>query len=341
MLTFAGTMMVMARRTVALMIAAAMALTSCSANDTDPAATQAGNGRTSAGDNARTPAGTSTSQPTPTGTALPSATAIPSGRPESTSSAAAPAGAAPDRTFPVRVRKLRLSRGKDRPLPTTIWYPATGDGPYPVIVFSHGLTSRPEDYASLLTRWARAGFVVAGAAYPHTSRGVAEFNVLDLVNQPADASYVLTEVLALDRRKGDALKGRLDETQVAAAGHSGGGITTLGMLSGNRDKRLVAATVLAGRQVLPAPFTGPEAKVLFVHGKQDRTVRYAEGLAAFDAVPWPKAMLTLPQGGHVITSGPDFARVTATTTDFWRWSLYGDTPAKQRLTATKNLREDF
>ena len=331
--------MVMGRRTAALMIAATMALTSCSANDNDRASTPAAdNAGPSATDNARTPAGATASRPAATGTAPPSATAIPSGRPEST---APPAGAAPDRTFPVRVRKVRLSRGKDRPLPTTIWYPATGDGPYPVIVFSHGLTSRPEDYASLLTRWARAGFVVAGAAYPHTSRGVAEFNVLDLVNQPADASYVLTEVLALGRKNGDPLKDRLDEQHVAAAGHSGGGITTLGMLSGNRDKRLVAAVVLSGRQVLPAPFTGPEAKVLFVHGEQDRTVRYAEGLAAFDAVPWPKAMLALPRGGHVITSGPDFARVTTVTTDFWRWSLYGDPAAKRRLTATKNLRDDF
>jgi alpha-beta hydrolase superfamily lysophospholipase len=210
-----------------------------------------------------------------------------------------------------------------------------------VIVFSHGLTSRPEDYASLLTRWARAGFVVAGAAYPHTSRGVTDFNVLDLVNQPADASYVLTRVLALNSRKGDTLENRLDVKQVAAAGHSGGGITTLGMLSGNRDKRLTAAVVLAGRQVLPAPFTGPEAPVLFVHGKQDRTVQYADGLAAFEAVPWPKAMLTLPQGGHVTTRGPDFARVATATTDFWRWSLYGDRPAKNRLTATKNLRDDL
>ena len=335
-------MMVMGRRTVALMIAATMALTSCSANDSGRADTPAANASTPAADNAGAPAsdnagapaGASPSRPAATGTAPPGAPAIPSGRPESTTPA-------PKRSFPVRVREVKLSRGKDRPLPTTIWYPATGDGPYPVIVFSHGLTSRPEDYAALLTRWARAGFVVAGAAYPHTSRGVPEFNVLDLVNQPADASYVLTEVLALGRKKGDPLKDRLDEKHVAAAGHSGGGITTLGMLSGNRDKRLVAAVVLAGRQVLPAPFTGPEAKVLFVHGKQDRTVRYAEGLAAFDAVPWPKAMLTLPQGGHVVTSGPDLTRVTTATTDFWRWSLYGDTPAKRRLTATKNLRDDF
>ncbi|MEV4707340.1 chlorophyllase/cutinase-like alpha/beta fold protein [Actinoplanes sp. NPDC049316] len=315
----------MSRRTATLIIVAVLALTSCSANDGgDPPASRS----------AIPPASTG---PQPT---TPSAGA--SARPQTTAaSAPAPVGAAPNRSFPVRVRKLQLSRGEDRPLPTTVWYPATGKGPYPVIVFSHGLTGRPEDYASLLTRWARAGFVVAGAAYPHTSRGAAEFTVLDLVNQPVDASYVLTELLALNRKQGDPLENRLDETHVAAAGHSGGGITTLGMLSGNRDKRLTAAVVLAGRQLLAAPFTGPETPVLFVHGKLDRTVRYADGLAAFEAVPWPRALLTLPRGGHITTGGPDFTRVVTTTTDFWRWSLYGDAPARKRLAATNNFRDDL
>ncbi|PRY31486.1 alpha/beta hydrolase family protein [Pseudosporangium ferrugineum] len=232
---------------------------------------------------------------------------------------------------------MKLSRGKDRPLPTTVWYPTGGDGPFPVIVFSHGLTGQPSDYASLLSRWARAGFVVAGAAYPHTSSGVADFNVLDVINQPADASYVLTKVLALNTKDGDPLEHRLDTAHVAAAGHSGGGITTIGMLSGNRDDRLTAAVVLAGRQVLPTPFAGPKTPVLFVHGKLDRTVQYADGLAAFDAVPWPKAMLTLPQGGHVTTGDADLSLVATATTDFWRWSLYGDAAAKKRLADTKNL----
>jgi len=250
-------------------------------------------------------------------------------------------GEAPDGSFPVETRKLQLSRGKDRPLPTTVWYPATGDGPFPVIVFSHGLTARPGDYADLLTRWARAGFVVAAAAYPHTSARVADFDVMDLLRQPADASYVLTRVLALDGRSGDPLEGRLEKDHVAAAGHSAGGITTLGMLSGPRDDRLAAAVVLAGRQLLAGNFTGSAVPVFFVHGRLDRTVRYADGLAAFKAVPWPKALLTLPTGGHVVTSGEEFELVADATTDFWRWSLYGDAGALRRLERRDDLDSDF
>jgi len=111
---------------------------------------------------------------------------------------------------------------------------------------------------------------------------------------------VLTRVLALDTKAGDPLAGRLDRDHVAAAGHSGGGVTTIGMLSGTRDDRLSAAVVLAGRQALPGTFTGAAVPVLFVHGQLDQVVRYAAGVAAFKAVPWPKALLTLPQADRAL-----------------------------------------
>jgi fermentation-respiration switch protein FrsA (DUF1100 family) len=302
----------MSRRTVALclaVVAAVGGLYSCSADDG--------------------PAGTATA----TASRVPTATPIPSAR--STSPQPSPSTAAttaPATAFAVATRHLDLGRGKGRPLPTTIWYPRSGAGPFPVIVFSHGLTSEPSAYAGLLTRWARAGFVVAAPAFPHTSYGVKELDALDVANQPADVSYVLTRVLALNTRSGDVLRGRLDPKRVAAAGHSAGGITTIGLFSGNRDDRLVAGIVLAGEQVLPVPFSGPAAPLLFVHGKLDRTVPYSSGLEAFNAVPWPKAMMAVTEGGHV-TITKEFGPVLATTTDFWRWSLYGDAAARARLKA--------
>jgi dienelactone hydrolase len=226
-----------------------------------------------------------------------------------------------------------------------VWYPAAAGGPqgpaaglqpaagrFPVVLFSHGLTASPTDYSAMLTRWARAGFVVAAPAYPFTSTGVRKFNPLDVINQPADASKVLTGVLALDRRPGDPLQGRLDTGRVAAAGHSAGGITTVGLFTSGRDDRLDAGIVLAGRQLLPVAFSGAPAALLFVHGKNDRTVTYAEGLAAFRAVPWSRAMLTITRGGH-LTRDRDFETVVRTSTDFLRWSLYGDPAAKRRLPA--------
>ncbi|MFI7545916.1 alpha/beta hydrolase family protein [Actinoplanes sp. NPDC049599] len=304
----------MGRRTFALLLAAACAtgaLTSCSADsggEPTPAA----------------PAASQNANLSAAPSAIPSLSAKPT------------RGTAPAKAFSVKTRKLQLSRGKGRPLPTTVWFPATGKGPFPVIVFSHGLTGRPSDYNDLLTPWARAGFVVAAPAYPHTSAGT-KIDYTDVLNQPADASYVLTKVLDLGSKKGDPLAGRLDPDHVAAAGHSAGGITTLGMLSGTRDDRLAAAVVLAGRVALPGTFTGPAVPVLFVHGKLDRTVPYADGLAAFKAVPWSKALLTLPTAGHIVSSGKQFTLMIDSSTDFWRWSLYGDAGALKRLERRDNL----
>ncbi|MEV4658469.1 chlorophyllase [Micromonospora sp. NPDC049301] len=269
---------------------------------------------------------------------------------EASSTAAAtprvPAGTAPQRAFAVGVRQLKLNRD-GRALPVTLWYPAAGEpggaarraataaeGRFPVVMFSHGLGGRPDDYATLLTRWSAAGFVVAAPTFPHTSRG-ADNNVLDVLNQPADVSYALTQVLALNDKAGDALRGRLDAERVAAAGHSAGGVTTIGLFTAGRDERLDAGVVFAGTALgVGTAFAGAAAPQLFVHGELDEVVDYAAGKAAYDKVPWPKAMLSLPKGDHgraLLSDGAALRVVSDTSVEFLRWTLYGDPAAKKRI----------
>jgi dienelactone hydrolase len=243
-------------------------------------------------------------------------------------------GKAPTRSFDVGVRELALSRD-GRALATSVYYPE-GGGRFPLVLFSHGLGGRPDDYAPLLRRWAAAGFVVAAPAYPHTSGGARDYDVLDVVNQPADASYVIGKVLALDGRRGDALFQHLATDRVAAAGHSAGGITTVGMFTLARDPRLDAGIVLSGNALgAGTGFRGTPAPMLFVHGKRDETISYASGKAAYDAVPWPKAMLSFPKGDHGETllrdGGASFEVLADATTEFLRYALYGDPAAKPRI----------
>ncbi|MGC9668908.1 alpha/beta hydrolase family protein [Planosporangium sp. 12N6] len=263
-----------------------------------------------------------------------------------------PSRKAPAKPFGVGVRELSLSRGPDRPLPTTVWYPdagpAGGDpqsgtspavGRFPLILLSHGLNGEPEQLAPVATRWASAGFVVAAPAYPHTRREASRFDVLDVVNQPADASYVISQVLALDGHDGDPLAGRLDTAAVAATGYSAGGITTTGLLSTQRDIRLRAAVVIAGA-LLGGSYAGPATPVLFVHGDADPTVAYSGGQAAYQAMRWPKAFLTLEgadHGRYLTPASAGFDPLVRTTTDFLRWTLYGDTDAKGRLSRDGTL----
>jgi poly(3-hydroxybutyrate) depolymerase len=239
-------------------------------------------------------------------------------------------GGAPADAAGVGHRDFTFTRGKRR-LPVRVWYPAAGDGRtpaagrFPLMLFSHGLTSAPGDYAAILTAWARAGIMVAGPTYPHTSYGAARFDSGDIAEQPHDASAVLTALLAMD----DPLAAHIDPARLGAGGHSAGAITTAGLFSRYRDTRLTAGVLVAGTDFRSTPFTGPPAGLLFVHGRKDATVSWAAARTVFAAVPWSRAMLTLPAGRLVLT-GADLATAVRTSTEFLRWALYGDAAARAR-----------
>jgi dienelactone hydrolase len=279
-----------------------------------------------------------------TGCGAPAGTAAPitraSGAPASSAPAqtagsapapAPPTGRAPSRSFDVAVREDAFTRDGTRALPTTTWYPTTG-GPFPLVIFSHGLRGRPEDFTALLTRWASAGFVVVAPKYPKTSRDAVQFDILDVLNQPGDASYVLTQVLA------GPLRARINPARIAATGHSAGAITTVGLFTIGRDQRLSAGIVFAGAAIgVGTSFIGAPAPLLYVHGEADEVVSYASGKAVFDATPWPKALLSLPgqdhAGPYLRQSNKAYQAVSTSTVDFLRYTLYGDAAARARLAA--------
>ncbi len=98
-----------------------------------------------------------------------------------------------------------------RVLETTVFYPAeekagtdprTGatpdraSAPYPLIVFAHGFGGSVDDYQALLVRWAEAGYVVAAPLFPLTRNSAAGGpDLADFANQPADLSFMITQVL--------------------------------------------------------------------------------------------------------------------------------------------------
>ncbi|MFC0503235.1 alpha/beta hydrolase [Micromonospora costi] len=264
-------------------------------------------------------------------------TALLAGCAPATAVTGAPARQAPEGPYAVGVRTFTLDPGSARPLPVTVWYPAQGGavavGRFPVVVYSHGLDSLPDLHAGLTVRWAAAGFVVAAPAFPHTRRGAARFSRADVRHQPADGWRLIRHLVRLDGRRGDPLAGHLDVARFAAAGHSAGGFTTAGMFTSGHSPRLRAGVVIAGGG-LAGSFAGPPAPLLFVHGTADPVVPLSVGRAAYQRAPGPKAFLSMLGQGHgeYLTPGrPGFAQVLATTTDFLRWTLYGDQEAAHRL----------
>ena len=283
-------------------------------------------------------------------------TAVTPPRPSAASAAPTPAKAV---TYPVGRRVLHLSRGRSRPLPTLVYYPAGGRsttaggqsttaggrstpgratreparGRFPLVLFSHGLSGSPERYAATLEAWAAAGFVVAAPTYPHTSEFTTAFRRRDIVNQPADARYVLDRVRRLNLIRGDPLWHRIDTDHMAAIGHSAGGYTTTGLFTAGHDPRLRAGVIMAG-WVAPGAFTGPPAALLFIQGTADPIVPVAVSRATFARVPWPKSYLLLRHDSHATYLHPGntgHARMASTVIDFLRWTLTGDEAARHRL----------
>jgi len=230
------------------------------------------------------------------------------------------------------------NKTQGRTLPTTIWYPAPpARGPFPLVLLSHGLLGLPSDYEAIATRWSGAGFVVVAPTYPLTSRASPQVQPLDVPNQPADASFVITAVLKLAERPSDPFHGLLDGSRVVAAGHSAGAITTVGLFTTCcRDARLLAGIVLAGNSLgFTNHFAGRPTPILFEHSDNDPIVPYWTGRLLWEGLPWPKAFVTLRGQGHIdpylLPSSPGFAVVAATTTDFLRWSVSGDPSALNDL----------
>ncbi|MFC7534738.1 alpha/beta hydrolase family protein [Actinoplanes sp. GCM10030250] len=229
----------------------------------------------------------------------------------------AQAGSPASATPRILTRVLKLARGKDRPLPTTLWYASGPDGTgmaagrHPIVLFSHGLGGLPEQFAPLATGWAKAGYVVAAPAYPHTN-GRVKVDSGDIRRQPADAAYVLKQLTVSD------LAPHLNGDRVAAVGFSAGGTTTLGLFRKGHSPALRAAVSVAGRR--PATgFSGPGAPMLFLHGDRDPVVPIEAGRAAYDAVPWPKQFVTVPGKGHGQYLNPgdsDFPQVSARILQF-------------------------
>ncbi|PRY48172.1 putative dienelactone hydrolase [Geodermatophilus tzadiensis] len=222
-----------------------------------------------------------------------------------------------------------------RTLETTIWYPADGDGPYPLVVFSHGYLASPEAYEELLSRWASAGIVVAAPRFPLSAEGTEEIRA-DVVQQPADVSFVLDQVLELSRTQDSDIAGLVDEERLAAAGHSLGALTTALLRSeGDLDDRFDAALVLAGGELtylvpelgpVPAqPFAQTGRPLLFVHGGQDDAIPLEQGAELYGRAPDPKAFIEVPDADHSRAyddaSSPTWPVVAEATTDYLLWAL--------------------
>lgn len=242
-----------------------------------------------------------------------------------------------------------------RTIETAIVYPAEGapggavttdapadlsTAPYPLVVLSHGLGGSVQHLMPLAQVWAAKGYVVALPRFPLTNISTPGGPVgQDVQNQPADVSFVIDQMLATSAMPGSLLNSTVDGEEIAAGGHSNGGITTYGLVANSccRDPRIKAALILAGTT---APFAGGEydlsetPPILLVHGVFDELILYNSAVRTYNELLPPKGLLTLDEsdhGSYFSPQDPAFDVVAMATTDFFEAVLRDDTAAQERL----------
>lgn len=157
--------------------------------------------------------------------------------------------------------------GRNREIPVKIYYPNSG-GPFPVILFSHGLGSSRLRYEYLGRHWASHGLIsvhiqhrgsdeelTKGTLFIRRALVRAAQNPQTALDRPPDFRFALDR-LELLQREPSPLNGRLDMNRVGAAGHSYGGFAVLAV-AGQRfrdaagepitfaDPRIKAALVMS------------------------------------------------------------------------------------------------
>jgi pimeloyl-ACP methyl ester carboxylesterase len=189
-------------------------------------------------------------------------------------------------------------------VPTTAEDGTEPVGPHPLVLYAHGFLGSRTDNQRLLNHLVTHGYVAAAMDFPLTnlqSRGGP--NVADIANQPADVSFVIDELLAMNEDPESFLFGLIDPDRIGIAGVSLGGMTGLlvGYFESLRDSRIAAVGVVAAPTCyLPRPFfDGSGPPLLLVHGDIDVIVPYEENAPpAFAEASTPKFLVTIAGATH-------------------------------------------
>jgi predicted dienelactone hydrolase len=220
---------------------------------------------------------------------------------------------------------------RSRPTPAKIYYPAAGKGPFPIVLFSHGLGRSREDCAYLGMHWAGRGYVAVFVQHVGSDEAVWRGKVQPLKhlkeayedpatmrNRTQDMRFALDQLMRLP--KSDSLAARLDFTRIGAAGFDLGAETALA-LAGQllpdgrivRDPRISAVIAMSppvslGSMPLEITYGGINVPCLYMRGSEDDGI---VGATKAYQRRWPfdyscgadQYLLTFLGGDHMIYAG--------------------------------------
>jgi predicted dienelactone hydrolase len=268
------------------------------------------------------------------------------------------------------VRYDWLDTARNRPVPVKIYYPEKGEGPFPVIVFSHGLGGSREGYEYLGRHWASHGYVVAHVQHqgsddqvwknherPFRELELAVKDTRNAIARPLDVRFALDQLAILSRQPGP-LQNRLNLKATGIAGHSFGGWTTLAVAGQvfpagtESDPRFKAAIAMSASVELRGDpdrsYGRIRIPILHMTGTLDDSpigeTKAGQRRIPFDHIHSADQYLVIFEGGdhmvfagqrlggHVDAKDPLFhALIFESTTAFWDAYLKQDAVAKKWL----------
>jgi len=174
------------------------------------------------------------------------------------------------------------------------------EGPFPIVVHSHGVGGSPMAESAHFQHLASWGFVVA--APDHQARDLTALATGAVVADGSDDRDLRATLDALSRentRPGSPLLTGLDTTSVAAEGLDDGAATAYRLAAEDRRVRAwigQAPTALGPPDgAAPAPL---EKAMLIIAGEKDSLVPVADVQARYDALGAPKRLAIVHGAGH-------------------------------------------
>jgi predicted dienelactone hydrolase len=190
-----------------------------------------------------------------------------------------------------------------RSFKVALWYPRDAPGEHPLAVYVHGFISSRHGGTYLAEHLASHGYVVVAADHPLTQmRAPGGPSAPDVIHQPADVSFLIDRMLALEGAD-RPFQGTIDDERIGIFGLSLGGITTtlVAFHPEWRDPRVAAAISIAGAGDVFGPrfFDHATLPFLMIAGTADSIVDYEH-----NALPIPDrihdgGLASIAGGTHV------------------------------------------
>jgi dienelactone hydrolase len=176
------------------------------------------------------------------------------------------------------------------------------DGPYPLVIFSHGFASYRLQSTELTTHLASWGFVVISPDY--LERGLGSVLGEGPAAPRADttiADEAIQATKAAEAAPGGVLSGIVDSSSVYPVGHSAGGGTSIRLLA--RPDVHSAIPLSSGISLLSivqgtAPTLPADKAIMWLSGRDDGIASIDGVRTGYDYTPGPKKIVELAGAGH-------------------------------------------